>query len=332
MGKGKGILALLLILGLLLLTACDNPLTRIFKGDEDAEDVGNLDLSEQTGRTDGLRETVLYYQDEEGVLIPVMRAIPWEEGIAKAALEYLISHPQIEEELAAEGLKPTFPEGTEILGMSINDGLCKVDFNEAILSCKSKAEESAMIQSLVYTLTEFETIQQVQLLVNGKTVNKLTFGTEAKVPFMREDINLSMVLKDEMIPVVVYYKSSPDGVNDYYVPVTKGIEGIKADIKSVLEALLEGAPENSHLYSEIPQGVEVLDVHVKDGVAYVELSEEIKRLPSNEKLQQSMVYEIGFTLKEVEPTITQVRILTGGKEIPLGKGVSLNLPVYSNSL
>ena len=331
MGKGRGIFIVLLIVGLLLFTACDNPLTRFFKGSEDAEDVGNLDFGGQSGRTDGLRETVLYYQDEEGILIPVMREIPWEEGIAKAALEYLIVQPHLDEELAAEGLKPTFPQGTEIIGMTINEGLCKVDFNDALLDYETEAEENALVQSLVYTLTEFETINQVQLLINGKTVNQLKFGTEAKLPFVREDINLSAVISDEMIPVIVYYKSSPDGVNSYYVPVTKGVEGIKADIKTVLESLLEGAPENSGLYSEIPQGVQVEDVYVKDSVAYVELSEEIKRLPSNETLQQSMVYEIGLTLKEVEPTITQVRILSGGKEIPLGAGVTLNLPVYSNA-
>ena len=37
-------------------------------------------------------------------------------------------------------------------------------------------------------------------------------------------------------------------------------------------------------------------------------------MPSNKSHQQSMIYEVGFTLKEIEPSISQVRILSGGRK------------------
>ena len=51
------------------------------------------------------------------------------EGIGRAALGSLVDNDELRVELAEKGLRASLPEGTEILGMTINDGLAKVDFN-----------------------------------------------------------------------------------------------------------------------------------------------------------------------------------------------------------
>lgn len=35
---------------------------------------------------EGMRKTVFYFKDKDGYLVPVMKRIPWEEGIAKPPL------------------------------------------------------------------------------------------------------------------------------------------------------------------------------------------------------------------------------------------------------
>ncbi len=330
--KYRRLCVLLLICSLVLLTACQNPLNKLVGRDQDSDsDDVSLILENGLGEEEGLRETVLYYRDDKGVLIPLMKKIPWEEGIAKAALKELVDNPEVREDLQTVGLLPTLPDGTDIIGMSINDGLSKVDFNDSLLTCESEAEEQAMVKSIVYTLTEFEAIDRVQILVNGKVTRELTFGTKVDTPFEREHINLTQALSNDTIPVVVYYKTSYNGEDSFFVPVTKAVTSLKADVKSVLNALLEGAPEGTDFYSELPEGVMVNDVYIKDGIAYIEFSEEITRIPDNLSHQQSMVYEIGLTLKEIEPTISQVRLLSNGTEINLHSDVELNLPVFSNN-
>ncbi|KAB3530027.1 GerMN domain-containing protein [Alkaliphilus serpentinus] len=323
--KWKLLLPILCLL--VLITACGNPLSKLL-GEKDT-DVSIIVNHNAVEEIDGMRQTVMYYQDENGLVIPVMKNIPWEEGIAKSALRHLIDDPE-KVGNDEEGLLPTLPYGTEVLGMSINDGLCKVDFNSNVLSYNTEAEEKAMITSIVYTLTEFPAIDRVQIMVEGEIYDTFRFGTEVALPLERENINLVGSLQEDTLPVVVYYKATTNGENSYYIPVTKGISALKADIKSALVALLEGAPSETGLFSEIPVGTAVNDVYVRDGIAYIDLTEEILKMPENEALQQSMVYEIGLTLREIEPTITQVRILNNGKEIELGSNVELNLPVFSN--
>lgn len=329
MKKYRQLCVLLLICSLVLLTACQNPLNKLLGRDQDSD--VSLILENGVSEDEGLRETVLYYRDNKGVLIPLMKKIPWEEGIAKAAIRELVDSPEVREDLQTVGLMPTLPEGTTVLAMSINEGLSKVDFNDKLLTCKSEDEEKAMVKSIVYTLTEFEAIDRVQILVNGKVEKKLKFGTKIDTAFEREHINLTQNLNSDTIPVVVYYKASFNGEDSFFVPVTKGLSAIRADVKSVLNLLLEGAPEGSGFYSELPAGVVVNDVYVKEGIAYIEFSEEITRIPDNSLHQQSLVYEIGLTLKEIEPTISQVRLLSKGKEIRLNNDVKLNLPVFSNN-
>ena len=314
---------LLIVFLLILLTGCG-----IFKKGEDKD----VSLTMDTGllEEDELRETVLYYRDNKGFIIPVMRRIPWEEGIGKTAISLLVDEPGLRDDLALVGLLPVLPAGTKVMAMSINEGLARVDFNANLLSYETEIDEKAIVQSIVYTLTEFEAIDKVQLLVDGKKIKKLPHGTKIKEPLQRENINLGIDLQEEEIPVVVYYKGTTNGKDSFFVPVTKGSDTLKADIKSALISLIEGAPEDTGFYSELPAGVELNNVYVKDEVAYIDFSDEVKNMPANKAHQQSMIYELGFTLREIEPSISQVRILSSGKEIDLNPEVNLNLPVYFN--
>lgn len=50
------------------------------------------EITEPEADTDsGYRRTTLYYATEDGFIVPVMKSIPWEEGIGRAALSYLVS-------------------------------------------------------------------------------------------------------------------------------------------------------------------------------------------------------------------------------------------------
>ncbi|HHZ00627.1 MAG TPA: GerMN domain-containing protein, partial [Tissierellia bacterium] len=106
-----------------------------------------------------------YFEDEYGFVVPVNTKIPWEEGIAKATLRSMIAGSETEKRIAQSGLHGVIPEGTEIRGISIKDGLCRVDFSKNILNTSSLEQEENMISAITYALTEFPTIDRVELLV-----------------------------------------------------------------------------------------------------------------------------------------------------------------------
>lgn len=132
-----------------------------------------------------LRETVFYLPDANWQsLVPVRMGIPWETGIAKATLGYLVEG-SVPEKMLDLGLEPLLPAGTTVLGLTIRQGLALVDLSKEFLNY-NPAHEQAVIYGLVYTLTEFPTISQVELLVEGKRPD-LPGGKLLSEPLSRKD-------------------------------------------------------------------------------------------------------------------------------------------------
>lgn len=279
-----------------------------------------------------MRDTVLYFQNENGYLVPVKRQIPWEEGIAKAAIRNMIASPSVTEDVAQIGLMPIIPAGTEIIGMSINDGLCKVDFSQEILNCNSQKEEENMIRGIVYTLTEFPTIDRVQFMIEGKILNELKHGTKVSAPLEREDINLLGSTAQTDSKIVVYYKGTSNGEYEYYVPVTIPTSGESAHISTALRELFNGPPELSGLYTDIPLGVNLNRVTVKDGIAYIDLLMESSDAISSQMEFDMMAKNIGLTLSEFKD-IVDFEILIDSKTLEEA-GVDFlepeGIPVFAN--
>ena len=69
-----------------------------------------------------------------------------------------------------EGLRATIPEGTRLLGISIVNGLCTVDFSKEFVDNHSggSAGEIMTLTSILKTLQEFPSIDKVQILVEGQ--------------------------------------------------------------------------------------------------------------------------------------------------------------------
>lgn len=300
----------------------------IIRSDEDFE-------FEITEDDDGMRKTVLYFKDKQGLLVPVMRKIPWEEGIGKLTLRNMIDSPELRDSLSSTGLSPIIPAGTAIRGMAIDDetGLCKVDFTKEVLNYETEKDEENLIRGVVYTLTEFQAIDEVQILVDGEILPTLKHGFEISNPIKRENINLAGDLDGQRSKVVVYYKGNNFEENfEYFVPVTIPTLAPVPNIYTALETLFDGAPLEFSLSSDIPQGTSFHGVDIKDKVAYVDISFEHDDPPNETQVLNNMAKNIGLTLSEFEQ-IEKVQLLIDGKsleEAGMDLYIDNTIPAFAN--
>jgi len=216
-----------------------------------------------------LKEIVAYYEDENGFVVPVNTEIPWEEGIAKATIKSLVKGNEVEQKIAQSGLHGVLPENTEIKGMSIKDGLCRVDFSQNILNTESYEQEKNMMSALTYTLTEFPTINQVEVLVEGKELASLSKGYTINTAFERKNINLFG--SENGSNYTVYYKSPDTEVAGYYVPITFSADKVGNPVVTVVEKLFNGPPSDLQVSNKIPYGVNLQGVNVQGDTAVVNL-------------------------------------------------------------
>lgn len=52
------------------------------------------EVSVSTTQTEDTRQTVVYYEDGDGYLVPVQRDVARQDGIAKATLELMVQNPR----------------------------------------------------------------------------------------------------------------------------------------------------------------------------------------------------------------------------------------------
>jgi germination protein M len=90
------------------------------------------------------------------------------EGIAAGAIEALLAGPQgIESEM---GMATEIPGGTELLGLDIADGLATVDLSGDFQSGGGSLSMTARVAQVVFTLTQFDTVDRVTIHLDGAPV------------------------------------------------------------------------------------------------------------------------------------------------------------------
>jgi germination protein M len=157
----------------------ETPATESLKGLEGTEFINEVLFGET-------KEIALYFSDESGqYLVCETREIPKVEGIARAAMQELIAGPSVE-----SGLLPTIPVGTELLDINVRpDGVCIVDFSgELVVNHPGGSlNEEMTVYSVVNTLTQFPTIQEVQILVDGQKVETIAGHLDVSTTMARNE-------------------------------------------------------------------------------------------------------------------------------------------------
>jgi germination protein M len=276
-----------------------------------------------------MRLTTFYYPDEDGnFIVPYTREIPWAEGIARATLEHMVAGELSRKFLAGTGLKAPFPAGTLIRGLTIKDGLARVDFSREFLDYP-REEERLVMTALLYTLTEFSTVDRVELQVEGEKLKYLPGGTVIGEVLSRDrGINLEVAdgLNDlRRVNRLVLYFNTRLGQDQRhcFVPVTRIVAETEDLARATLTELLKGPRQGVLLYSTIPAGVKLLDLSVKGGIATVNLSGELLNYRGGLEAAEHLLAQLVFTLTEL-PDVQQVRVFVAGRAETLEGTIPLN--------
>jgi len=126
-----------------------------------------IDNSGNVINTEEIASLVLYFADEEGNgLVKVNREVVYSSNVAleKLVMEQLIKGALKEEEGAYSVLNPQ----TEIVAVTVRDGVCYVNLDEDFLVSTSNANAEVVIYSITNSLVELSNVNKVQFFVNGE--------------------------------------------------------------------------------------------------------------------------------------------------------------------
>jgi germination protein M len=91
-------------------------------------------------------------------IVPVLREIPATKGVASAAMTALLAGPSPKEAAATPAISTTVPAGTQLLGLSITNGVATVDLSSEFETGGGSASVLGRLGQVVYTLTQFPSV------------------------------------------------------------------------------------------------------------------------------------------------------------------------------
>ena len=121
-------------------------------------------------------------------LVPVLREIPKTQAVGAAALNELLAGPNDAELGARPAMYTVIPDGTRFLGLRIEGGIATVNLSREFESGGGSASVLGRLAQVVYTLTQFPTVQGVRFELDGEPVEVFSGeGVVLSEPVGRDD-------------------------------------------------------------------------------------------------------------------------------------------------
>jgi hypothetical protein len=111
-------------------------------------------------------------------LVPYLFEVPKTQAIATAAMHALLAGSTVERD-GFQAISTAIPPGTKLLGLTIANGVATIDLSGEFAGGGGTASSQFRLAQVVYTLTQFPTVDSVLFKVDGSVVT--VFGSEGIV-------------------------------------------------------------------------------------------------------------------------------------------------------
>lgn len=239
---------------------------------------------------------LLYYGDATGsVFVPVQRSLKIVgKRVAGTAIGALIEGPK-------GSLQRLILPGVIVKSLTIKDGTAIVDFDRR----PTGAGDVRGFVSLVMTLTQFTTIQNVKFQINGSDI-----PPENGIPSGRKMINVLNPdnLGSDALTVTLYFVAN-DGLHD--VPVTRFVAQTSNVIGAAAQAWLAGPGQYGNaLRRTAPAATQLRGINIQNGIVTVDLTQPFADVTDRPGAIRTLVE----TLTEISG-VKSVQVLIEGKSI-----------------
>lgn len=115
------------------------------------------------------------------------RTVPYTKAVATAAMKALLAGPSDTEKKTWPAISTAIPADTELLGLSVEGGIARVDLSKEFESGGGTFAMSARLSQVIYTLVQFPTVDGVVFSIEGKEVD--VFSSEGLILDGPQDVD-----------------------------------------------------------------------------------------------------------------------------------------------
>lgn len=216
----------------------------------------------------------------------------------KEKLNYLIIDSESKDKIP-NGFRGLIPINTKILDLKLDNNILIINFSKEFLNT-NKDDEEHMIEAIVFTMTEFESIKGIKIKVEGIPLLEFPISKKKIPEVLDRTFGINKVYNfsslNNLNQTIIYYVNK---INDktYYTPVTKINNDSRDKVTLVIEELKSNIIYQTNLSSYLSEAA-ILDKYEIEGDKIILLFND-KIFDTNSKnILEEVEYTISMSLMD----------------------------------
>lgn len=246
-------------------------------------------------------ETLPIYLIDQNDLVSRFEIIKTSESIDDIVKE-VIDNLTIDNESSSHipsNFKKIIPKNTKIINQNLSDGLLKINFSKELLNINENNEEK-LIEAIIFSLTEIETIDKIMIFVEGENLLELPHSKKTLPNILDRSYGINKVYELESIKnvskITTYYISKMEGFS-YYTPVTTITNKTQEKVEIIIEKLKTAPTYQTNLVSYLAASTELLNYEILENSVNLSFNNHILSLNENE-ISEEVKYTIGLSIRD----------------------------------
>lgn len=168
---------------------------------------------------------------------------------------------------------PILPRNTKILEVVLDKDLIKINFSKEF---KNATEEQCekMIEAIVYTLTDINGINGVEIYVNNELLKYIPNTSKVLPTILTKDIGINKIYNingtNDILKVITYFLGNSKEIN--YVPVTSYLNTSKEKIEIIVENLTSIYSYDNSLIAPFDSNLKLVNYLLEDNKMFLEFN------------------------------------------------------------
>ena len=202
-----------------------------------------------------------------------------------------------EQDKIPNNFKCILNENTKVNNISIKNNTLKLDLSKEFLETNN---EEQVIESLVYTLTALDNINNIIIYKDGKLLDKLPKSNITLPSTLNRNIGINkkyeLTNTNKISKTNIYYINK---VNDmiYYTPITL----INNDSREKIEIIIDELSNkiiDSNLSSYLNSNTKVLNSYIENDTIHVNFNENILNDFNDNNILEEVIYTISLSIND----------------------------------
>lgn len=215
------------------------------------------------------------------------------------------------------GFKPIIPKNTKLIDKKLESDTLILNFNKKLLETTIEYEEK-VIESIIYTMTSLDEINNIKIQIEGNNLTKLPKSGKLLNEILNREFGINKIyditdIKD-VTKVTIYYLNKTIENELYYIPVTKYVNSKDDKIKIIIDELTSKISYESNLMSYLNYNAKLLDYSFNEDVLDLNFNEFLFDNLENKKVLEEVIYSISYSIMD-NYEVSKINFFVNNEEI-----------------